>query len=236
MPGQPSLIEDAITQALAELDSECERFGIRLLLIGGFAVRAYGSRKRETTDVDFVTSRTNRNTLAELFQRLGYEFIPQTRFGMKAIRFVGERKLQVDIVIEEIHDLSAGSVYRFPPESFAKAKRYTVESISGDFRAEAYVIPLADLLISKLMTARPQDASDVINLMLDDDPPSESLRTEIVRKARQANLVQRLNSRIAQLVTMSDAEIQALMAKYTGGRLTRQEIIRLKTSLRSLRI
>jgi hypothetical protein len=235
MSGSQALIEDAITQALAELDAECKLFGVRLLLIGGFAVRAYGKRKRETTDVDFVAPKGDQGSLIGLLQRLGYQVDPESRFGMKATRTVGERAIKVDISIEQIHDQETGSIYRFSAESFAQAERRVIESLSGEFRVESYVVPLADLLISKLMTARDQDASDAINLILG-HLPSAQLEAEIVRKARQAGLATRLNKRIAELIHWSDRKIQDVMAGYIAGRLTVPELKQLRTSLRSLRI
>lgn len=235
MSDYQSLIEDAITQSLAELDTECELYGVRLLLIGGFAVRAYGQRRRATTDVDFIIKRVDRNQLIGLLQRQGFRVDADSRFGMKASREVGDHLMKVDISIEQIHDEMTDSLFRFSDESFRRAERHVVESLSGRFRVEFYVIPLADLMISKLMTARDQDASDAINLILE-YMPSAQLEAEIKRKAREAGLANRINQRATELVQWSDGRINGLMAGYVGAKLTLSDLRKLRALFRDLRI
>lgn len=159
--------EDKLTEALAEVTLKCDELQIDLLLIGAFAVRAYAERRRLTTDLDFVAPRTALGNLAALFKLLGYEYSSHTRFGgVQAIKHLDEAKVQVDVAIDTILDQSTGKAYSIPVESFRQKVKVRVAPLEGGPGVEAYALPLADLLVSKLIASRPQDAADAITLVL----------------------------------------------------------------------
>jgi predicted nucleotidyltransferase len=227
--------EDQLAVALAEVVQKCEEFEVGLLLIGAFAVRAYSQRRRLTTDLDFVALDLDRNNLAALFKSLGYDFSPQTRFGgMRATRYVGEAKVQLDVDINEVRDESSGSVYVIPKETFESRVRAEVEPLAGGTAVTAYAVPPADLLILKLMAGREQDAADAIALVL--EALSDAVLADFKRKAQQAGLAERINTRLAQLVQLDDRSTRALMAGHQGERLTARELRALRSTLRRLRI
>jgi len=227
--------EDRLTEALAEVVRKCDEWQVDLLLIGAFAVRAYAERRRLTTDLDFVAPRSAQDNLAALFQLLGYEYSSRTRFGgVQAIKYLDEAKIQVDVAIDAIHDQNTGNVYSIPDESFRQKVKVKIVPLEGGPGVEAYTLPLADLLVSKLITSRPQDAADAITIALTGLSPDTI--ADFKRKARNAQLTEHINARLGEIVSLSDRALQNLMGGYTGGRLTGQEISALRHRLRELRI
>jgi hypothetical protein len=227
--------EDKLAEALAEVVCKCDEWQVDLLLIGAFAVRAYAERRRLTTDLDFVAPRSAQDSLAALFQLLGYEYSPHTRFGgVQAIKYLDEAKIQVDVAIDAILDQNTGNVYPIPDESFRQKVKLKVMPLEGGPGVEAYALPLADLLVSKLIASRSQDAADTITIVLTGLSPG--VIVDFKRKVRNAELAGCINARLGEMVRLSDRALQNLMSGYTGGRLTGQEIRKLRPVLRKLRI
>lgn len=227
--------EGRLAEVLAEVVLKCYELHIDLLLIGAFAVRAYAMRRRLTTDLDFVAPRSAQSNLAALFKSLGYEYSAHTRFGgVRAIKYVGGAKVQLDVDIDAVRDENTGSEYAIPDESFIRKTRVRITPIEGGPAVEAYALPLADLLVLKLMADRDQDAADAVALILAELSPD--VIADFKRKAQNARLVNRINTRLGHLVSLTDKALQSLLSGHSGGRLTGQEIGTLRRHLRELRI
>ena len=227
--------EDKLTEALAEVTLKCDELQIDLLLIGAFAVRAYAERRRLTTDLDFVAPRSAQNNLAALFKSLGYEYSSRTRLGnLQAIKHLDTGKVQVDVAIDRILDQNTGNVYPIPDESFRQKAKVEIVPLEGGPGVEAYALPLADLLVSKLMTGREQDIADAVALTLKGLSPG--IIADFKYRVRNVGLADCINTRLGEIVSLSDRALQKLMSGYTGGRLTGQEIRKLRPILRKLRI
>jgi len=226
--------EDKLAAALAEVFGKCEELGIDLLLIGAFAVRAYAERRRLTTDLDFVVPTRAQNSLAALFKSLGYEYSAWTRFGgVRAVKYLGDAKVQLDVAVDMIRDENTGRSYSIPVESFRQKFRIEVTPLAGGPGVAAYAVPLADLLVLKLIASRDQDMADVVTLVLAGLSPA--IIADFKRKVRHAQLTKHINTRLGEMVGLSDRTLQGLMGSYTGGRLTGQEIRLLRRTLRELR-
>ena len=208
--------EAVLTNALRELLEQCDQHQVDLLLIGAFAVRAYApNRRRLTTDLDFVVSRSSQNSLASILESLGYEYTHRARFGgSQAVKFSKGRKIQIDVSIEQIYDMSAEQTYSVPSQAFREKTIVQLSSTEGGTAVSAYALPLPDLLITKLMTSRPHDAADVIVLV------AEGLSTNVVNEVKnniqKAHLEQRINERLGELIGMSNRELRALTANFAG--------------------
>jgi len=227
--------EDILTEALAEIVKKCDELQIDLLLIGAFAVRAYAQRRRLTTDLDFVAPRAAQSGLATAFKALGYQYSSHTRFqGVQAVKHVGGARVQVDVAIDTILDQNTGRACPIPVESFRQKTKVTIMPLQGGSGVEAYALPLADLLLSKLVPSREQDAADVVALVLGSLPTDTIIQFK--GRARDAGLMDFVNERLGQLVSLSDRALQEMMRGHTGGQLTKQEIGRLRRGLRELRI
>ena len=158
-----------------------------------------------------------------------------TRFGgVQAIKYLDEAKIQVDVAIDAILDQNTGNVYPIPDKSFRQKVKLKVMPLEGGPGVEAYALPLADLLVSKLIASRSQDAADAITIVLTGLSPG--VIVDFKRKVRNAELAGCINARLGEMVRLSDRALQNLMSGYTGGRLTGQEIRKLRPVLRKLRI
>ena len=225
--------EDKLIPALAEVLRKCREFQVDLLLIGAFAVRAYAERRRLTTDIDFVATSPSMNTLASIFKSLGYEYYSQTGFGgIQAVKYLGEEKIQLDIAIDSIRDETSGHEYQVPLESFLSETLVEIEPLQGGTGVKARPLPLADLLICKLIPSREQDMADVITLTVSGLSPD--VINEFQRKVRQTRLSPLIYDRLGEMIRLSDRELQNLLAGYTGGQLTGQEGLTLRRMLRQL--
>lgn len=227
--------EDELARVLAEVTKLCDELQVDLLLIGAFAVRAYATRRRLTTDLDFVAPRSAQPTLAALFKSLGFTYSPQTHFGgVQAVKYISGEKVQLDVAIDAIRDENTGHVYVIPRESFLRKVKVEVTPWTGGAGVGTYALPPADLLISKLMTNRDQDAADAVALVLEE--LARNTVTDFKNKVRNAELGDPINMRLGELVRLTDRAIQSLMTDYTGGRLTGQSIRKLRQQLRRLRV
>jgi len=77
-------LESASLNDLLKMELKAKKFGIDLVLIGGYAARAYTNQRswRFTKDMDFITTRKDLTALHGIFKLLGYSF-EKTEFGVK---------------------------------------------------------------------------------------------------------------------------------------------------------
>lgn len=66
---------------LERIIEEADKFGMKLAVIGGYAVRAYTRGYRYTKDIDAVIQNEDRGGLVALLKSLGYD-IRKTEFGI----------------------------------------------------------------------------------------------------------------------------------------------------------
>jgi hypothetical protein len=138
-----------------------EQLGISYAVMGGLAVRAHGI-PRPTYDVD-VTIVAARDELPGLCQRIrdmGYD-VPEEYFmgwvdhvaGMpliKAATFVESRTLVADIFLAETE---------YQQSVMSRRIRDTVNGF------EAWIVTPEDLILLKLIAARPRDIGDIIDVL-----------------------------------------------------------------------
>lgn len=87
------LIEREGLNDLSRIVKEAERWGLNLVVIGGYAVRVYTRGYRYTKDIDLVASITEMGRLIALLKSLGYE-VKETKFGL-----VGSKKLDGGFIL-----------------------------------------------------------------------------------------------------------------------------------------
>ncbi len=146
-----------VKQLLYDLITMLEKLGIEYAVMGGWAVRAYGT-PRPTYDVD-VTVSLDREKLPELFaamEALGYDVDDMYQQGwtddvagmplVKAKTFVDGRPLVADIFLAE---------NRFQRSAM---KRRELANING---IDAWVVSPEDLVLMKLVASRHRDLGDV---------------------------------------------------------------------------
>ncbi len=132
--------------------ASCVATGIPVALIGALAVRAHLSEpwRRATKDVDIVVPRGHEAGMDSLLRGLGF-----VCFAMGPWRRGERGGLRVDVAFGEVVDLA--SFVAFPIDLRAAEHR----GIGG---RDLPVLPLEELLITKLIAHRDRDLLDVVAL------------------------------------------------------------------------
>lgn len=217
------LVEREGLNDLSRIVKEAERWGLNLVVIGGYAVRAYTRGYRYTKDIDLVASMTEMGRLIALLKSMGYE-VKETKFGL-----VGRKKLDggfidLHISIGEIWDISTNK--RYAIDEILKESKCM--EISGFFeegrkiKIKVFVAPLEDLVILKLMTrGREKDMIDLISLITDRcdklDPKKFS------SKCSKADLSRHVREQVLNLIGLiRTGEARKIWLSITGRRLIRK--------------
>lgn len=164
-------LEAASLNDLLKIEVEARRFGIGLVLIGGYAVRAYTIERswRFTKDMDFITTRKDLTALYGVFKELGYSF-EKTEFGVKGRRKINANDIKLDIAVDKVIDWSSGKEYALPADVFKKSNLMDIAESHEENKglgAKMMIAPIEDMILMKLMTERPRDRFDAIAMIID---------------------------------------------------------------------
>lgn len=156
---------------LEQINREAKRFQIDLILIGGYAVRAYTDPRswRFTKDMDFVTTSKDLGALRGVFELLRYGF-EKTEFGVKGRKKINKTSIELHISVDKVVDWSTGLEYKLPEDIFTKANKMNVKASldeNKDLEVSVKVAPVEDVVVMKLITERPRDRFDAIAVILD---------------------------------------------------------------------
>lgn len=168
---EASKIEVVSLKDLERIDQKAKNFQINLILIGGYAVRAYTYPRswRFTKDVDFITTRRELTALRGVFELLEYSF-EKTDFGVKGSKKINLEPIELHISVDKVIDWSTNLEYILPEDIFTKANKINIKASfeeNKDLKVGATVAPIEDILIMKLMTERTRDHFDAIAMILD---------------------------------------------------------------------
>jgi len=205
---------------------EAEKWGVKLVLIGGYAVRAYSKAYRFTKDIDLVTTKEASGNLKSLLQYLGYTH-QDTEFGVSGSKRFDEGFIDLHISVGKIFDMSTGLTYPVTDEFFKNAKKLKVTSYHKASEQYACTVPVADLetlLVLKLIpTGRIRDTIDLLSLLLDRRTEINPV-TLLSKISKEALLSRHL---ISQLTTYADSirkgEVDKLWLNVTGSRFPSTE-------------
>ncbi|MCU0345627.1 MAG: nucleotidyltransferase [Saprospiraceae bacterium] len=153
---QPTAMTD-LYQAVHDFFQKLNEHGVQYLLIGGFAVNAYG-HARNTGDLDLWVNDTpdNRQALGKACAAAGIaggELLADMQWAPGWTGFHLPNGFKVEIM----GHLKSFTKADFPA-CFAKAKKISFDGV------EVPLIHLADLLKEKAATGRPKDLEDVEQL------------------------------------------------------------------------
>jgi len=224
-----------VTEAELEIESlkdskkvieEAEKWRIKLVLIGGYAVRAYTRGYRFTKDIDLVTTREALGNLKALLRYLDYP--PRdTEFGVAGSKSFNEGFIDLHISVGKIFDMSTGLTYPVTDNLFFNAKRLKITGYHKASEPHACTVPVIDLetlLVLKLIpTGRVKDTIDVLSLLLDrgEEINPAVLISRIPEEAKfRRHLVSQLRS-YAEFVRRGEAD--KLWFNTTGLRLSSTE-------------
>lgn len=166
------IVERESLEDLEKILVQGRKIGVRLMLIGGYAVAAYTKGYRYTKDIDLVAEKQSLGRLRGLLNSLGYS-IRKTEFGIAGSKRLGSHEdsnfIDLHISIGNVHDISTNSDFHVDQSIFKKAKRLEVNGFYSKTTAvRAPVVNLETILILKLIpTGRDKDAVDLISLITD---------------------------------------------------------------------
>jgi predicted nucleotidyltransferase component of viral defense system len=223
---------------LKKIESEAKRFGIDLILIGGYAVRAYTLQRswRFTKDMDFITLRKNLTALRGVLKQLEYTF-EETEFGIKGARKANKSDIKLDIAVDKVIDWSTNKEYPLPTDIFKKSSvMKIVESFeeNKDLNTSARVAPIEDIILMKLMTERPKDHFDAIAIISDSFDKIDLGRLNRICKA--SGLGNHIKVRLESILTdIKRGLTKKLWREFTGREFIRKQEITLKDRINKLR-
>ncbi len=229
------IVELESLKDLEKIVRETKKWQLNLVVIGGYAVRAYTRGYRYTKDIDLIASKKDMGELIALLKGLGYR-VGKTEFGLKGKKKLDSGFIDLDISIGEVRDISTNK--RYPPGEILEGSK-TCE-ISGFFeegrrvKIKTSVASLEDLVALKLMTrGREKDIVDVISLLI--DRWDEINLKRFSSKCSKAGLNRHLRNQIFNLIGLiRTGESGKIWLKITGQRLMRKTETHLIKSLKEL--
>jgi len=230
-------IEAVSLKDLERIDQEARNFGIDLIVIGGYAVRAYTEPRswRFTKDIDFITTRKDLTALRGVFELLKYGF-EHAEFGVKGSKKINRESIELHISVDKVIDWSTSLEYGLPEDIFTKATKMGVKASfeeNKDFKVDVMVAPIEDVLVMKLMTERTRDHFDAIAMILDSFERVSMKR--FWANSKQANLDQHLRKRLNSLqADLKKGLVKKLWKEFTGREFIRVQEVTLKERINKL--
>ena len=230
-------IEAVSLNDLERIDQEAKNFGINLIVIGGYAVRAYtGARSwRFTKDIDFITTRKDLTALRGVFELLKYGF-DKAEFGVKGSKKINKESIELHISVDKVIDWSTNLEYRLPEDIFSKAHKMSIKPYfeeNNQVKPSVMVAPIEDVLVMKLMTERTRDHFDAISIILGS---YEKLNVKrFCANCKYSDLDQHITNRLNSfLADIKKGLIKKLWKEFTGTEFIREQEATLKERINKL--
>jgi hypothetical protein len=177
-----NLREEEISRIIEQLSKQTDGFeNPKMVMIGGYALRAFTSLSRYTRDCDFVLKKSDGWNLdktqkllpkvlnAEVFEkRDSYGFLRCIRLLKVDGRIA---KISIDFMEGEVRGRMEEQVF-FITEKFLRKTR-KVKIPIAEKMIEIYVPDYTDYLILKIMSARPSDIRDIATLIWKKEIPDD---------------------------------------------------------------
>jgi predicted nucleotidyltransferase component of viral defense system len=234
---EASKIEAVSLKDLESISHEAKNFGIDLIVIGGYAVRAYTETRswRFTKDIDFITTRKDLAALRGIFELLKYGFT-QTEYGVKGSKKINRESIELHISVDKMIDWSTNLEYRLPRDIFFNAHQMSIEPYfeeNNQVKPNVMAAPIEDVLVMKLMTERTRDHFDAIALILDSYEKLDAKR--FWTNTQQSDIYQHIRKRLHSLLAdLKKGLVKKLWKEFTGRVLIREQEITLKKRINRL--
>jgi predicted nucleotidyltransferase component of viral defense system len=228
---ETSKIEAVSLKDLERISREAKNFGINLLVIGGYAVRAYTESRswRFTKDIDFITTGKDLAALRGVFELLKYGFV-QTEFGVKGGKKINRESIELHVSVDKVIDWSTNLEYKLPKDIFANAHNVSIKPYfeeNNQLKPSVMVAPTEDILIMKLMTERTRDHFDAVALILDSYEKLDAKR--FWANTKQDDLDQHIRKRLNSLLAdLKKGLVKKLWKEFAGRVLIREQEVTLK--------
>jgi len=152
------MLESRFDKRVGEFVSAANKFGVRMILVGGGAVNFYGYQ-RHSADVDFWIdiSSENLDRLKKALVELGYDFPDFPEEVKQAVQNIS-LKISPIFEIELITRFNPGKTF---DEAFRDCEK--VETTAKN-KLAWHVLSFDDLIKSKQKSSRPKDLLDIQEL------------------------------------------------------------------------
>lgn len=233
-------MEDVERESLKDLEvlvKKSKEWKINMVVIGGYAVRAFTNAYRHTKDIDMAISKEDQGNFTALLKSLGYE-LRKTDFGLAATRKFDSDFIDVHISVGKIYDISSGLSYPITEQLFEESKVMLIGTRyknNKQFETDAPIIDLNRLMILKSMPkGRPEkDAIDIISLIMDQSQVID-IQT-IVKRCQEACLIDHILSQIQEFAKKLNAnEMSKIWSSVTGTKMTGLQTKSIQKLLRDL--
>jgi len=191
-----NLREKEISKITEQLSQRTDGFeNPKIVLVGGYALRAFTSLSRYTRDCDFVLKKSDGWNLDKIQKLLPKDlttdvFEKRDNYGfLRCIRLlkVGA-KISLDFMEGEVRGRTEDQIF-FVTENFLQKTKKVKIPIAGKM-AEIYVPDYTDYLIMKLMSARPSDIKDIATLTWKNGVP-DNLKEEAKKKLAHPEIIEK---------------------------------------------
>ena len=185
MVKQPEIMnlrEEEISRIIEQLSKQTDGFeNPKIMLVGGYALRAFTSLSRYTRDCDFVLKKSDgwnldkikkllpKDLSVEVFEKRGsYGFLRCIRL----LKVDGRSaKISIDFMEEEVRGRMEEQVFFITEKFLQKTKKVKIPIAKK--MIEIYVPDYTDYLILKIISARPSDIRDIATLIWKNGIPDD---------------------------------------------------------------
>jgi hypothetical protein len=176
------LREEEISRLIEYLSRQTDGFeNPKIVMIGGYALRAFTSLSRNTRDCDFVLKKLNGWNLDKIQKLLPKDlstevFEKRDTYGflrcIKLLKVNGKSaKISIDFMEGEVRGRTKEQVF-FITEKFLQKTRKVKIPIAEKI-TEIYVPDYTDYIILKIMSVRPSDIRDIATLIWKNGIPDD---------------------------------------------------------------
>lgn len=218
--------EDVERESLKDLKVLVEKskeWGVEMVVIGGYAVRAFTNAYRHTKDIDIAIAKKETGKFRALLKDLDYK-LRETDFGIAASKKFYSDFIDVHISIGEIYDMSSSLSYPVTQGLFDDKKIMLVRTrydVNKEFEITSPVVDLNTLIILKLIPkGRPEkDAIDIMSLIV--DQIHEISIPAIVKKCKETGFTDHLRLQLQEFATrVNKGEMGQIWSEVTGTTMT----------------
>jgi hypothetical protein len=193
-----NLREVEIAKIVRFLSDQTDNFeNPKIVLIGGYALRAFTSFSRYTRDCDFVLKKAEDWNLDRIQELLSKDMSTDTcekrdtHGFMRCIKMLSAgAKISIDFMEGEVRGRTDEQVFLVTERFLNKAQKVKITIAKENY--EMYVPDYTDYLILKLMSARPSDIRDIATLVwkrgIPDDLKEEAKKTLAYPQIIEKNL------------------------------------------------
>ena len=179
--------EEEIGKIIEQLSKQTNGFeNPKMVLIGGYGLRAFTLFSRYTRDCDFVLMKPDGWNIDKIQTLLSKEmsieaFEKRDTYGfLRCVKLINAKaKISIDFMEGEVRGRTDEQIFCVTDKFLQKAKRVNITI--ADKTIEMYVPDYTDYLILKLMSARPSDIRDIATLVwkkgIPDNLKDESKKT-----------------------------------------------------------